>query len=65
MTTTAAVLRWCATCGSDVTFEQPECLDEHEGECPEWLCQRCGEAFLVGFAMPQLGSGRRPARGVA
>jgi hypothetical protein len=65
MTTTAAVLRWCATCGSDVTFEQPECLDEHEGECPEWLCQRCGEAFLVGFALPQPGSVRRSARGVA
>jgi hypothetical protein len=32
-----------------MTFEQPECIDEHEGECPEWLCLRCGEAFLIGF----------------
>jgi hypothetical protein len=48
-----------------MTFEQPECLDEHAGECPEWLCLRCGEAFLVGFALPQPGSGRGSARGVA
>ena len=48
-----------------MTFEQPECLDEHEGECPEWLCQRCGEAFLVGFALPQATARRRAARGVA
>jgi hypothetical protein len=65
MTTTAAVPRWCATCGSDVTFEQPECIDEHEGECPEWACVRCGEAFLVGFALPERRARPRPSTHVA
>ena len=55
--TTTAVQRWCATCGSDVTFEQPDCIDEHEGDCPEWVCIRCDEACLVGF-------GARPADAV-
>jgi hypothetical protein len=48
-----------------MTFEQPECIDEHEGECPEWVCIRCGEAFLVGFALPERRSRRRPSTNVA
>ena len=48
----AATGHWCATCGSEATFEQPDCPDEHGGDCPEWVCVRCGEAFLIGFALP-------------
>ena len=40
-------IRWCTTCRADVTVERPECLDEHDGDCPEWVCVRCAEAFVV------------------
>ena len=63
MATTATLAQWCATCGSDVTFEQPECADEHGADCPEWVCVRCGEAFLVAFALPERVA--RPGRHVA
>ena len=46
--TTHADLRWCRLCAAEVTFEQPECTDEHDEDCPEWVCTRCGDALLVG-----------------
>ena len=52
MTTSAVVLRWCSTCRDEVMFEQPECRDEHGGDCPEWVCVQCGEALLLGFGRP-------------
>ena len=51
--TTFAVVRWCATCRDDVAFEQPSCVDGHGLDCPEWVCVRCGEAVIVGFADAQ------------
>jgi hypothetical protein len=49
--TTTTVLRWCSTCRAEIDFEQPECLDGHGAECPEWACVQCGEAVLVGFEL--------------
>ena len=65
MTTSAVVLRWCATCLDETMFEQPECHDQHGGECPEWVCVSCGEALLLGFVPPErVHRRRRAARAV-
>lgn len=50
--TTTTVLRWCSTCRAEIGFEQPECLDGHGAECPEWACVQCGEAILIGWTEP-------------
>ena len=42
-------VRYCVTCEAESSFEQPECLDEHGRDCPDWVCSRCGDAFLLGF----------------
>lgn len=52
MTTYAALVRWCTTCEDDVAFEQPACVDDHGGDCPEWVCVQCGDALLIGFSLP-------------
>ena len=52
-TANALIVRFCATCRGDVSFEQPECLDGHGGDCDEWVCVRCSEAFVVGFAVAE------------
>lgn len=46
----ATTLRFCVTCAADESFEQPECVDDHGVDCPEWVCVECGDAFVVGFA---------------
>ena len=51
MTRDTAVVRWCTTCAADVAFGQPDCLDGHEGDCPDWACLECGEAWITGFAL--------------
>lgn len=66
----ATLVRWCTTCGGDVAFEQPGCLDGHGTDCPEWACTRCGAALLVGFPDPETGrgwlsAGRQPTSDVA
>ena len=47
--TTSGALRWCAICGAEQPFEQPECADGHGADCPEWVCAACGDALLVAF----------------
>ena len=37
----------CATCGIVARFVPPPCPDSHGGDCPEWMCTRCGEALLT------------------
>ena len=49
MTTNAADPHWCSTCRAEVLFEQPDCLEEHGADCPEWVCVQCGDAVLLGF----------------
>ncbi len=39
----------CSRCGTTTLFEQPECLDGHGADCPEWCCIRCGEAVLTNW----------------
>lgn len=53
MTTYAALVRWCTTCADEVAFEQPGCVDGHDSDCPEWVCVQCGDAVLIGFALPE------------
>ena len=60
MTTYAALVRWCTTCEDDVGFEQPGCVDDHGGDCPEWVCVQCGDALLIGFPVSSGPAG--PAR---
>ncbi|MDQ1620881.1 MAG: hypothetical protein QOE19_3450 [Actinomycetota bacterium] len=45
------ITSWCATCRDEVAFENPECLDEHGADCPEWACVECGEAIMLGFEL--------------
>lgn len=53
MSPNAALVRWCTTCAAEAEFEQPGCVDGHEGDCPEWVCVQCGEAVLVGFTLAE------------
>jgi hypothetical protein len=38
----------CATCGSAMPFESPECLDGHGDDCPDRVCVGCGYVLVVG-----------------
>ncbi|HEX3965920.1 MAG TPA: hypothetical protein VHZ03_56305 [Trebonia sp.] len=43
----------CPECGGDRPFEQihavaGECPDVPGGDCPEWACQACGAAVIMG-----------------
>jgi hypothetical protein len=50
-------ISWCTTCRADMSFEQPECLDDHGHgvDCPEWACTVCGEAIVVAFGLRETG----------
>jgi hypothetical protein len=39
---------YCPECRSDQLFEQPECLDDHGADCPDWACVACGFAIFTG-----------------
>ena len=49
----ASIVRFCTICRGEMAFEQPDCVDEHGADCPEWVCVECGEAQIVGFAVPE------------
>ena len=53
LTATVTIVRFCTICRADAPFEQPGCLDAHGSDCPEWVCVECGEAVIVGFAVPE------------
>ena len=61
----ATVVRFCTICRDDVAFEQPDCLESHGADCPEWVCVRCGDALLIGFGTPEAASTVHPTRHVA
>jgi hypothetical protein len=64
-TANASIVRFCATCRGDVSFEQlPDCVDGH-ADCPEWVCVECGDAVLLGFASPQRVARAHPTSHVA
>lgn len=46
MPTVLTVVQYCAECTQERSFVQPECLDEHANDCPEWMCLDCGAAVL-------------------
>jgi hypothetical protein len=56
------VVRHCSTCRRDTMFEQPSCLDDHGKDCPELVCVECGDALLLGFAVPEARLSSRPRR---
>jgi hypothetical protein len=60
-----SVTRFCTTCQADVAFEQPECLDEHGLDCPEWVCVECGDAVLIGMVLAEPRTQVRATRHVA
>jgi hypothetical protein len=53
--TTVTTTSWCTTCRADMSFEQPDCLDDHGHgvDCPEWACVVCGEAIVVAFGLAE------------
>ena len=64
-TANASIVRFCATCRGDVSFEQlPDCIDGH-ADCPEWVCVECGDAVIVGFLLPEQVVLARPTSHVA
>jgi hypothetical protein len=55
--------RYCTGCGEERPFEQPHaetasCPDVPDGECPEWGCSVCGDAWFIGLPVREyVGSG--------
>jgi hypothetical protein len=46
--------RYCPGCGDERPFEQfhpaaASCPDTPDGDCPEWACVACGDAFVIGL----------------
>jgi hypothetical protein len=47
------IIRHCPDCGSEHSLRQHHgiagwCPDTAEEYCPEWYCQRCGAALVIG-----------------
>ena len=47
------IIRHCPDCGRDLYLEQHHgvggwCPDSADARCPEWYCQLCGAALLIG-----------------
>jgi hypothetical protein len=37
----------CAVCDADMPFVAPPCDEEHDGDCPELICEGCGAALVI------------------
>jgi hypothetical protein len=37
----------CAVCQAEMPFTAPPCDEDHEGDCPELVCEGCGSAIVV------------------
>jgi rubredoxin len=66
----AEIIRHCPDCGSDNSLGQLHaiagwCPDTAEEYCPEWYCQLCGAALLIGEVPARQGSARGSAEVVA
>lgn len=59
-----SMLRQCAECGGERTFEQPQCEDGH-GDCPDWGCVECGMAIRVAGSVEWLDVPLTPAGAAA
>jgi hypothetical protein len=61
------IIRHCPDCGSEHSLRQHHgiagwCPDSAEQYCPEWYCQQCGAALVIGEVPAGRRSVRRPAR---
>jgi hypothetical protein len=66
----AEIIRHCPDCGSDNSLGQLHavagwCPDSAEENCPEWYCELCGAALLIGAVPARRGPVRGPAEVVA
>jgi hypothetical protein len=48
--------RYCTGCSEERLFEQfhaepASCPDAAEGDCQEWACIACGDAFMIGLPL--------------
>jgi len=48
--------RYCTGCSEERLFEQfhaepASCPDGTEGDCQEWACMVCGDAFMIGLPL--------------
>ena len=60
------IIRHCPDCGSEHSLRQHHgiagwCPDSAEQYCPEWYCQQCGAALVIG----EVPVGRRSVRASA
>ena len=46
MSSFVTVLLQCPACVDERPFVQPDCVDGHAADCPEWMCLDCGTAVL-------------------
>lgn len=37
----------CAVCQAEMPFTAPPCDEDHEGDCPELVCEGCGSAIVI------------------
>ena len=51
----------CSVCGTDMPFGQAPCADNHEGDCPELVCEGCGAALVIAPVTVWLRSSRKGA----
>ncbi len=49
----------CDVCARVRAFEQPACVESHDGDCPDWACTWCGSAIFLAPAVILVD--RRPA----
>ncbi len=61
MTQMTQMVRHCRTCRDERSFDQPPCVDGHDGDCPEWVCSGCGSAVLVDTPTAEWGAVPEPA----
>lgn len=52
----------CDTCGTEMLFEVPPCVDGHGDDCPELVCTGCGSALLMLTAPTVTLAAARPPR---
>jgi hypothetical protein len=50
--------RYCTGCSGERPFEQfhadpTSCPDVLDGDCPEWGCTTCGDAFFIGLPISE------------
>lgn len=60
MPTVLTLQQFCVECAQEQSFVQPECVEGHASDCPEWMCPDCGSAVLRVATHDVPRAGRRP-----